>query len=539
MKATAFSAGTEETTAILAGQLDAAYVGPNPAINAWQKSSGTAIKIISGAATGGASIVVKKGITSAAQLKGKSLATPSLGNTQDVALRYWLKQNGVTTTTTGGGDAFVKPTKPNSAAVLQFKSGQIAGGSEPAPYDIQMVNDGGTVLLSEPGVTTLLVVTQSFLSAHPAVVADLLKAQVQANDFIKSNPTQAQADANAELASYTGKPLKASIVAASFKEITFTNDPDAASLKTDADAGHIARPAQAGQPERDLRTRPAQQGAGRGRRIPGQLLAMVRQVSSVTVTDRRAAPPVGGSVRLTGVSKVFGRGDSAVRALDNVSLEVPPGEFTCLIGASGCGKSTLLSLVAGLEQPTSGEVSAGGGRVAFMFQEPALFPWLTAAGNVELALRARGLGKAERRQRTEELLETVHLTGFGGKRPHQLSGGMRQRVALARALAQDADVLLMDEPFGALDAMTRDVLHDELDRICAGRALTVLFVTHNVREAVRLGDRVVVLSSRPGRVIAEFDVPIERPRRIDSAPVAELAAQVTDRLREEMSRDVR
>jgi NitT/TauT family transport system substrate-binding protein len=235
LKATAFSAGTEETTAILSGQLDAAYVGPNPAINAWQKSDGKAIKIVSGAATGGASIVVKKGITSAAQLKGKSLATPSLGNTQDVALRYWLKQNGVATTTTGGGDAFIKPTKPNSAAVLQFKSGQIAGGSEPAPYDVQMVNDGGTVLLKEPGVTTLLVVTQSFLSAHPAVVADLVKAQVQANAFIKSNPAQAQADANAELASYTGKPLKPDIVAASFKEITFTNDPDAASLKTAAD----------------------------------------------------------------------------------------------------------------------------------------------------------------------------------------------------------------------------------------------------------------------------------------------------------------
>ena len=257
----------------------------------------------------------------------------------------------------------------------------------------------------------------------------------------------------------------------------------------------------------------------------------------MTVTGRRAAPPVGGAVRLTGVSKVFGRGSSAVRAVDKVSLEVAPGEFTCLIGASGCGKSTLLSLVAGLEEPTAGEVSTSGGQVAFMFQEPALFPWLTAAGNVELALRARGVGKAERRQRTGELLETVHLGGFGGKRPHQLSGGMRQRVALARALAQDADVLLMDEPFGALDAMTRDVLHDELDRICADRRLTVLFVTHNVREAVRLGDRVVVLSSRPGRVIDEFAVPIQRPRRIDSAPVAELAARITDRLREEMSRD--
>ena len=234
LKPTAFSTGTQETTAILAGQLDAAYVGPNPAINAWQKSGGTAIKIVSGAATGGASVVVAKGITSAAQLKGKTLATPSLGNTQDVALRYWLKQNGLTTTSTGGGDAFVKPTTPNSAAVLEFKSGQIAGGSEPAPYDIEMVSDGGTVLVSEPGVTTLLVVTQSFLSAHPAIVADLIKAQIQANDFIKSNLTAAEADANAELATYTDKPLKSSLVAASFKEITFTDDPDESSLTTDA-----------------------------------------------------------------------------------------------------------------------------------------------------------------------------------------------------------------------------------------------------------------------------------------------------------------
>ena len=234
LKATAFSTGTQETVALLAGQLDAAYVGPNPAINAWQKSGGTAIKIISGAATGGASVVVAKGVTSAAQLKGKTLATPSLGNTQDVALRYWLKQNGVTTTSTGGGDAYIKPTTPNSAAVLEFKSGQIAGGSEPAPYDIEMVSDGGTVLVSEPGVTTLLVVTQSFLSAHPAIVADLIKAQIQANSFIKSNPAAAEADANAELAAYTGKPLKASLVAASFKEITFTDDPDASSLTTDA-----------------------------------------------------------------------------------------------------------------------------------------------------------------------------------------------------------------------------------------------------------------------------------------------------------------
>jgi NitT/TauT family transport system ATP-binding protein len=255
-----------------------------------------------------------------------------------------------------------------------------------------------------------------------------------------------------------------------------------------------------------------------------------RTTSSTTITETAA-------VNLAGVSKQYGRGGSAVRALDHVSLAAAPGEFVCLIGASGCGKSTLLSLVAGLDQPTDGAVTVNG-RVALMFQEPGLFPWLTAGGNVDLALRARKVPRQRRRDRTRELLEAVQLGSFGGKRPHELSGGMRQRAALARALAQDADVLLMDEPFGALDAMTRDVLHDELDRVRGrvGRPLTVLFVTHNVREAVRLGDRVVLLSSRPGRVIEEYPVPIERPRRIDSPPVAELSAAITDRLRQEVSR---
>jgi len=234
LKTTVYSSGTQETTAILAGQIDAAYVGPNPAINAWQKSGGTAIKIVSGAATGGASIVVKPSISSAAQLKGQSLATPSLGNTQDVALRYWLKQQGLTTSATGGGDVSVKPTTPNSAAVLEFKSGQIVGASEPSPYDVQMVQDGGKVLLSEPGVTTLLMVTQSFLSSHPDIVADLLKANVQAIDYIKTNPSAAATAANDQLAAYTGKPLKAKVLDPAFKEITFTVDPDAASLTEDA-----------------------------------------------------------------------------------------------------------------------------------------------------------------------------------------------------------------------------------------------------------------------------------------------------------------
>jgi NitT/TauT family transport system substrate-binding protein len=241
LKPTVFSSGTEETTALLAGQLDAAYVGPNPAINAWSKSSGTAIKIISGAASGGASLVVKHGITSVTQLKGKSLATPSLGNTQDVALRYWLKQHGLTTTPTGGGDVAIKPIKPNSAAVLEFKSGQIDGGWEPEPYATEMVLDGGTRLVNEsslwPGgqfVTTDLVVAQSFLKAHPSAVNGLLKGQIQANSYIHASPAAAAQAANGELTTLLGKGLSSSVLTASLKYITFTNDPQAATLSTDA-----------------------------------------------------------------------------------------------------------------------------------------------------------------------------------------------------------------------------------------------------------------------------------------------------------------
>jgi NitT/TauT family transport system substrate-binding protein len=241
LKTSVFSSGTQETTALLAGQLDAAYVGPNPAINAWQKSSGKAIKIVSGAASGGAALVVKPSISSVSQLKGQKLATPSLGNTQDVALRYYLKQHGLTTSATSGGDVPITPISPNSDAVLEFKSGQIAGGWEPAPYDIEMEQDGGKVLVNEaslwPGgqfVTTNIVVTQSFLAAHPSVVTGLLKAQIQANNFIHQDTAAAETAANAELTALTGKALKSSVLPLAFKQITFTNDPIASSLAADA-----------------------------------------------------------------------------------------------------------------------------------------------------------------------------------------------------------------------------------------------------------------------------------------------------------------
>jgi NitT/TauT family transport system ATP-binding protein len=240
-------------------------------------------------------------------------------------------------------------------------------------------------------------------------------------------------------------------------------------------------------------------------------------------------------VALNAVSKRFGSGDNGVLALDRVSLQVQAGEFVCLVGASGCGKTTLLNLVAGLDHPSAGEVVLSG-KAALMFQESALFPWLSVGKNVELALRLRGVPRKERKTRVLELLELVRLEGFVDKQPHQLSGGMRQRVALARALAQEADVLLMDEPFGALDAMTRDVMHDELERIWRETHSTILFVTHNVREAGRLADRIVLLTSRPGRVAAEFNVDIARPRRIEAPDVSALTAEVTARLREEVAR---
>ena len=249
----------------------------------------------------------------------------------------------------------------------------------------------------------------------------------------------------------------------------------------------------------------------------------------MTVTTTRSA------VVVDGVSKVYGPAGSHTFALDRISLDVREGEFCCLVGASGCGKTTLLNLIAGVDRPQAGTIDVAG-RPALLFQDAALFPWLTAAQNVELALRLRGVSRTERRRRAAEMLAKMHLDGFEDRLPHELSGGMRQRVALARALAQDARILLLDEPFGALDAITRDLRHDELERLWEETGLTAVFVTHNVREAVRLGDRVLVLSSRPARVIESYDIELRRPRHLDEPDVAALAGRIVDRLRQEVRR---
>jgi NitT/TauT family transport system ATP-binding protein len=240
------------------------------------------------------------------------------------------------------------------------------------------------------------------------------------------------------------------------------------------------------------------------------------------------------AIRLTGVAKRYAVDGPVV--LDGIDLEVAPGEFTCLLGASGCGKSTLLALIAGLEQPSAGTVEVDG-RAAVMFQEASLLPWLSARRNVELALRFGGVPRAGRRARALELLALVNLADAAEKRPHELSGGMRQRVALARALAQDREVLLMDEPFAALDAITRDLLHEELERVWRETGRTIVFVTHNVREAARLGQRVLLMSSRPGRIVNEWRVADEGPRRIESPSVSALSVEITEQLRREIRRN--
>jgi NitT/TauT family transport system ATP-binding protein len=238
-------------------------------------------------------------------------------------------------------------------------------------------------------------------------------------------------------------------------------------------------------------------------------------------------------------------GSSRLLALDGIDLKVKQGEFLCIVGPSGCGKSTLLHVIAGLQQPTSGHVlvddtlmdGPGTDRI-LIFQELGLFPWLTVSDNVEFGMKMKGMAKLERRERIQYYLRLVHLSQFKDSYIHQLSGGMRQRVALARALATEPDVLLMDEPFAALDAQTRDLLHDELERIWTETGRTIIFVTHNVREAVRLGDRVVLFTFRPGRIKREYQVDLPRPRHLEDVTVAKSAREILDDLREEINKSL-
>jgi NitT/TauT family transport system ATP-binding protein len=230
-----------------------------------------------------------------------------------------------------------------------------------------------------------------------------------------------------------------------------------------------------------------------------------------------------GAVQVTGVGHIYKTSGQDVEALSDVSIDVRPGRFVVLVGPSGCGKSSLLMMMAGLRPQTSGTILVSGApidvpdpnRVGVVFQEPSLFPWLTAEENVEFPLTLRGVSKKERRVKAEEALQLVGLEGFGKRHPHELSGGMKQRVSIARGLVQDPPVLLMDEPFAALDEQTRMTMGDELLRIWAATGKTIVFVTHSLTEAVYLADEVVVMSARPGRIVDRLEVGLPRPRTFE------------------------
>ncbi len=243
------------------------------------------------------------------------------------------------------------------------------------------------------------------------------------------------------------------------------------------------------------------------------------------------------------VSKKFAGHNGIINTLEDVNLTIARGEFISLVGPSGCGKSTLLNIIAGLEQASGGRVLKEGAEVreagpdrVVMFQEAALFPWLKVIDNVEYGMKISGIPKKERREIAFHYLKMVHLTRFASSYPHELSGGMRQRVALARALAMDSDILLMDEPFAALDSQTRSILHIELQEIWRATGKTIIFVTHNVEEAVLLADRVVVMAANPGRIKKEFGVKLARPRDIDNVDLAFVAGQVMQDLKEEVEK---
>src|SRR6266851_657684 len=264
-----------------------------------------------------------------------------------------------------------------------------------------------------------------------------------------------------------------------------------------------------------------------------------QRADHVIVRDQPA--PGGIPLKVEGVSKTFSGGAGSIEALRPVDVDVAAGEFVCLLGPSGCGKSTLLSIIAGLEAATNGTVWADGRKVSgpgtdrvLLFQEAALFPWLDVQRNVEFGLRQAGMPARKRVATARRFIELVHLKGFERSYVHQLSGGMRQRVALARALAIDPAILLMDEPFGALDALTRDRLHAELESIWAATHKTVLFVTHNVREAVALGDRVLVFSPRPGRIVREFHIDLPRPRSLEDRSLVDYTAEIMSVLQDAM-----
>ena len=559
-----YNAGPSAMEAIFAGSLDATYVGPNPVLNAHIRAKGAEIRVIAGAALGGAALVVHNdgSIASPADFRGRKVATPQLGNTQDVAARAWLKKQGFKITQTGG-EVFVVPTaNPDQLPLFRQHKLDAVWTVEPWVARLEFEADGKIFLEEPEALTTVLATSVDFLRRQPELAHKLVAAHVELTRWMAEHPGEARELVRAELKELTKADLPAPVAERAWGRLKFTAEVSREQFETllaeaqgvgflenaipldrlvvTIDAHSTAGASSvAAESERRRSTRWKLTGAVVAVLIVGGAVSLLlvrsrrKHDEKLVISELQLAPPA--KLEIDGVSKWFRDGVVQTHALDDVSLHVDEGEFVCLVGPSGCGKSTLLNLIAGLEFPDSGTVKADGRTVAgpgrermVMFQESALFPWTSVLGNVLFGLkRKQGLKDSERLEVARYYIKLVGLERFERSNIHELSGGMRQRVALARALAPNPRLLLMDEPFGALDAMTREQLYGDLQEIWAVRHKTIIFVTHNVREAVCLGDRVVIFSSNPGRIREQFKINLPRPRDINSPGLAEHATEIT------------
>ena len=564
-----YNAGPSAMEALLADSIDATYVGPNPVLNAHIRAKGTEIRVIAGAALGGAALVVHGdgSIAAPGDFRGRKVATPQLGNTQDVAARAWLKKQGFNISQ-AGGDVFVIPTaNPDQLALFRQLKLDAVWTVEPWVSRLEFEAEG-KVFLEQPDVlTTVLATSRRFLREQPELAHKFVAAHAELTRWIVDHPGESRELCRAELKDLTKAEMPAPVAERAWARLKFTTEVSREQFETllreaqgvgfleDAIPldklvvkidEHSTAAASSIVAHRSSQRRAHWKLMAAGVAVlivagsVGFTLARTRQKSDEKQVAAELQLVRPAKLAIDGVSKWHRDGVVETQALDAVSLQVDEGEFVCIVGPSGCGKSTLLNLIAGLEFPDGGAVKVDGRTVAgpgrermMMFQEAALFPWKSVLGNVLFGLKRKpGLKDAERLEVARYYIKLVGLERFEQSNIHELSGGMKQRAALARALAPNPRLLLMDEPFGALDAMTREHFYGDLQKIWALRHKTIIFVTHNVREAACLGDRVVLFSPNPGRICKVFKIDLPRPRDFNSPSLSEHVTEITRALKQ-------